>query len=126
MAALRCWRWLGLWLPVAGYMGAIFWLSSLSHPPSPPGVSDKWLHTLAYAGLAVVALRATSGGRWSGVTRGALAAAWLMTVSYGVSDEWHQAFTPGRTPDVVDVAADAIGALAGTGSLGAWSIIRRL
>lgn len=126
MIAARRWRRLGLWLPVAGYMAAIFWLSSLSSPPSPPGVSDKWQHAVAYAGLAVVALRATAGGRWGGVTRAALAAAWLIAVLYGVSDEFHQAFTPGRTPDVMDVAADAIGALAGTGAIGAWSIIRRL
>ena len=38
---------------------------------------------------------------------------------YGISDEFHQWFVPGRTADVHDVMADAIGATRGRGgSLG--------
>ena len=32
---------------------------------------------------------------------------------YGISDEIHQSFTPGRTPDWRDALADMIGGLAG-------------
>ncbi|MGE3275612.1 MAG: VanZ family protein [Vicinamibacterales bacterium] len=119
-------RRLWLWLPVAAYMAVIFWLSAQSHPPAPPGLSDKWQHGLAYAGLALVSLRALAGGRWSGVTLAALAGAWLIATAYGATDECHQMFTPARTPDLMDLAADATGALAGAAAAGAWSIIRRL
>jgi VanZ family protein len=32
---------------------------------------------------------------------------------YGVTDEWHQSFVPGRTPAADDLVADAVGSLAG-------------
>jgi VanZ family protein len=53
----------------------------------------------------------------------ALAAA--ITIVYGVTDEFHQSFVPGRSADAYDLAADAAGALAGTGACWAWGIIRR-
>lgn len=34
-----------------------------------------------------------------------------LTGLYGVVDEWHQAFVPGRTPDAWDVVADTLGAV---------------
>lgn len=111
-----------LWAPVAIYMGAIFVLSSMSQPPSPPQVSDKTQHFAAYGGLGLVALRATSGGRLAGVTAGAAAAAWAVASAYGVSDEIHQRFVPGRSPEAADVIADALGAAAAI--LGAFGIIR--
>jgi len=43
----------------------------------------------------------------------ALAVAVLVSSAYGVSDEIHQAFVPGRTPDVVDWGVDTLGALVG-------------
>lgn len=33
----------------------------------------------------------------------------FVTALYGMSDEWHQSFVPGRVPDVWDFAADAAG-----------------
>ena len=107
-------------------MAGIFWASSVTSPPAPAGVSDKWLHAAAYCGLALLALRALAGGRWSGVGPATLAAAWLVATAYGISDEVHQAFTPGRHPEWSDVVADALGALGATVVAGAWGIIRRL
>jgi len=40
-------------------------------------------------------------------------AAALGAALYGVTDEFHQAFTPGRSPDVFDVLADLVGGLLG-------------
>lgn len=111
-----------LWTPVALYMGAIFALSSLSHPPSPPQVSDKVQHFAAYSGLGLVTLRAVAGGQAAGVTAGAAATAWAIATAYGVSDEVHQRFVPGRASDPADVVADALGAAAGIA--GAFGIIR--
>jgi VanZ family protein len=32
---------------------------------------------------------------------------------YGISDEWHQSFVPGRMPDLLDIVNDVIGACLG-------------
>lgn len=114
-AAVRRW-W--LWGPVVLYMAVIFALSSMPEPPAPPGIDDKTQHFAAYAGLGVVALRATSGGGLAGVRAGAALAAWAIAVSYGASDEFHQRFVPGRSADLLDLRADALGAAVAIGA--AW------
>jgi VanZ family protein len=119
-------RLLSLWGPVVALMLAIHVFSSMSNPPAPPTLSDKTLHVTTYAVLAMLLLRALAGGSWRGVTPGTLLGCVAITVLYGVKDEWHQMFTPGRTPDVMDVAADFAGALGSAIVAGAWSIIRRL
>jgi VanZ family protein len=43
----------------------------------------------------------------------AVVMATCMAALYGVTDELHQIFTPFRSPDWHDVAADAVGALIG-------------
>lgn len=118
-------RVLWLWAPVVFYM-AVLWL--LSSQPVLPGASltpDWSQHGVGYAGLAVVTLRATARGQWVRVGARSVLAAWLITVAYGVIDEWHQSFVPERMADPRDVAADAIGAAAGLAAAWAWGIIRR-
>jgi VanZ family protein len=120
-----------LWLPAIFYMAAIFFVSSMSDVGPPPGgVSDKSMHMLVYAGLGVLFLLPLAKGLLGAVTwRRALAAVVLATV-YGMSDEIHQAFVPGRYPDVLDVVADAIGAAVGVTGVGllaaarAWGILK--
>ena len=115
-----------LWGPVAAYMAGIFVVSSISVVPSlPGGMSDKLAHALLYAGLGALAVRALARGRWAGVGSLALAGSILLATLYGVTDEIHQRFVPGRQCDVVDLAADAGGAAAAAAALWAWSIIRR-
>jgi VanZ family protein len=102
----------------------MFFVSAMPEPPSAPGgMSDKGAHGLAYALLGVLVLRALSGARWSGVTMGTAAAAFLIATVYGVSDELHQRYVPGRTADVRDLAADAVGALVGVGLVWACGIV---
>lgn len=36
-------------------------------------------------------------------------------IIYGVSDEWHQSFVPGRNPSAADLLADTMGVLIGYG-----------
>lgn len=116
-------RRLALWLPPALYAAAIFAVSSISRPPEPPGpVTDKHVHVLLYAGLSALVLRALAGGRWPGVTAWRCAAAALLAALYGASDEWHQAFVPGRSADLLDLAADAAGAIGAAGL--AWAATR--
>jgi VanZ family protein len=107
-------------------MAAIFVASSLPDPPKPTELPDPSLHALGYFVLCALLIRACAGGAWRGVTPARLAIAWAIAVFYGVSDEWHQSFVPGRTPDLYDVFADAIGAFAAVIGAGAWDIIRRL
>ncbi len=116
-----------LWGPVALQMVLIFIASSIPNLTElPGGISDKSGHGIGYALLGAVLLRALAGGRLRGVTWGRAAAAILLAVAYGVSDEFHQSFVPGRTPDVFDVAADGVGAaiaVAAGGAARAWGIL---
>ena len=114
-----------LWWPVAAYMAAIFALSSQPTLPGSSLTPDWAQHGVAYAGLALVTLRAVAGGRWSRVSARALWLAWVIATVYGVTDEWHQSFVPGRMADVRDVIADSAGAALGLAAAWAWSIIKR-
>jgi VanZ family protein len=106
-------------------MTLIFSVSSMAHPPSPRQVSDKTQHALAYAGLATLALRATAGGRLRGITAPAMLTAWIVASVYGLSDELHQHYVPGRSAEVGDAAADALGAAIAVLVAGAFGIIVR-
>ena len=115
-----------MWGPVIAYMAALFYVQSLSNLPSPPGnLTDKHEHFFFYGILAALALRALANGEWRGITLRTVLGATLISSLYGVSDEFHQRFVPGRTYEVLDMAADAIGSAAAVGLLWAWSIIRR-
>lgn len=117
-------RLLYAWGPVAFLMAAIFVVSSSSSPPRLPiSVSDAVAHAIAYAVLGAAMLRAITGADWSRITVGGFVLAVVLTVSYGLTDEIHQAFVPGRTPELRDLAADALGAVAGAALGWAWSIV---
>ena len=71
------------------------------------------MHVAAYAGLGVLTARALAKGLRD-VSRGARCCGAIVISSlYGVSDEYHQLFVPGRTFDVLDMLADAIGSVVG-------------
>jgi VanZ family protein len=106
------------------YMAAIFVVSSMPRAPLPDRVSDKTAHVAAYALLAVLVVRACAGGLPARITARTGILALVVTVAYGASDELHQACVPGRTADLLDVAADAAGAAIGVGLCWAWGIIR--
>ena len=114
----------GLWGPVVAYMALIFVLSAQPQPPLPSQLTDKQGHSIGYFGLAVTVSRALAGGLARGATPPAAAAAWTIAAAYAATDEWHQSFVPGRSADVHDWYADAIGALVGAGACWAWGIIR--
>jgi VanZ family protein len=105
-------------------MGAIFYASSLSDPPLPAN-TDKPLHWLAYLGLAIVVVRALAGGLPRRITARVALTAVLVTVMYGVTDEVHQLYVPGRSAELLDLAADAAGACAGTLVCYVWGVMRR-
>ena len=113
---------LRLWLPVAVYMAAIFYVSSLPDLSISEGLAVSG-HSAAYLGLAVVVVRALAGGLPRRIGVRVAAAALFITVAYAVSDEVHQSDVPGRFADAYDVLTDAIGAIAGTIACWAWGIL---
>jgi VanZ family protein len=108
-------RALRLWGPVAAWMAVIFAVSSQSVLPGAAMLPDWSTHGSAYAVLSLLTCRALAGGLGVAI-RGR--DAWLAVVlcaAYGVTDELHQRFVPGRQAEAVDVAKDVAGAL-----VGAW------
>ena len=120
-----------LWGPVVLQMAVIFAASSIPNlGPLPGGVPASAGHSIGYALLGALLLRALARGRLSGVTWGRALAAIVLATLYGVSDEAHQSFVPGRTPDRFDVLADCVGAalavMLGAAAAGArrWGILK--
>ncbi len=111
------------WSAVVGYCGLLYYLSDqprLRLPHVPPS-SDTLAHVTAYAVLGwlwTVALRET-WVRCSSLT--AVLLALIFTLGYGLSDEWHQSFVPGRVSSTVDVVADMIGGGLGAGGFFLWT-----
>jgi VanZ family protein len=110
---------------VVAYAALIFTSSSSSDAAPPSRVPDKVVHAGAYAVLSGLIVWAQVAGRWRRVTRRTVVIAVVASVLYGWSDEVHQRFVPGRTYDLLDLAADAVGATAAAGALWAWGIISR-
>ena len=115
---------LRVWGPVLGLMAAIFLVSGEPAPPSLPGlVPDVVAHALVYAVLGALMLRAVAGARRLRVTVRNAALAAVLTAAYGLTDEFHQSFVPGRTAEARDLAADTLGGAAGAGLAWGWGIV---
>ena len=104
------------WAPAALYMAVIWFVSSIEQPTFPVGLfpfRDKGVHTTEYAVLAFLLGHACLR-TWEDRPRIRVAlAAMFLTFLWGFLDEMHQAFVPGRSADVLDLAADALGASLG-------------
>jgi VanZ family protein len=107
---------LRLWAPVAVWMAVIFLASSRPVPAAASGVPDWIPHTVEYAVLAVLACRAMAGGLHAPVGPAVAAGAVALAFLYGVSDEIHQSFVPGRSPEAADLVKDLAGAVLGAGA----------
>ncbi|MBF0627225.1 MAG: VanZ family protein [Magnetococcales bacterium] len=93
-----------------GYSFVMFGLSSMTGQELPEPFfenQDKLEHMFAYGVMAVVAWSVLR--QWT-VLRHCWLWAWVYAVVYGVTDEWHQLFVPGRYGDLFDLLADAVGA----------------
>ena len=108
-------------------MGVIFFVSSVPGDKLPSQMWDKWAHLLAYAALGILFLLPLCDGRLLQIRAATAAIAVLLATLYGAFDEVHQAFTPGRSPDVRDLIADCLGAAVGVVAiLLLTAIIRKL
>ena len=100
------------WFLTISYMGVIFYLSSLgeSDLPALPGNFDKVIHIFLYLILAFLLSLSLNK---SGIKRYVFLLAFLISVFYGASDEFHQSFVPDRDVSLYDLLADAFGAFLG-------------
>jgi VanZ family protein len=103
-------------------MAAIFYVSSLSQPVVPPGGDKPW-HLLAYLGLGVLAVRAVAGGLPARISWRIAVVGIAIAVGYAVTDELHQMFVPGRSAQLSDLVADALGVVAGAGLCWLWGLL---
>jgi VanZ family protein len=102
------------------WAGVIFYLSHIPGVDIPPLFfgKDKLLHAIVFGILGFFTL----GAMKTPVEGRRVFRLWLavaLVIGYGVLDEFHQHFVPGRTPDIFDVMADGVG-----GMLGVWLFAR--
>ena len=105
------------WGPALAWAALLFALSARPDIPGPGfPYGDKLGHFVLYGVWGSLL-----GFGWSRSPRG-VSHALLLTIGalYGVSDEWHQMYVPGRMPDVADWIADVAGLLTGY----AWVVTR--
>jgi len=97
----------------------VLWLSS-SKPPSSRAPSmlrallHNGAHVVAYFGLAgawMLALSSRSGARAGVPSRRIVLASLVLSIAYGVIDELHQSFVPGRHCSLWDIACDVCGSI---------------
>ena len=106
-------RFIYLWGPVILFAALIFTMSSMSFSmeKDPFPLFDKAAHVLEYSAFAILLFRALNG------TLNGINFFWvslltiIITLSYGMSDEFHQSFVPSRMSDIKDLVADGAGAI---------------
>ena len=108
--------WIRRWGPAIMMMALIFTASSIPGSELPQlrfwdTLAKKTGHMVGYALMAAFYLHAVNKGRRLNTVQ--ILAAFCLTILYALSDEWHQGFTPGRTPSYWDVLIDAGGGLIG-------------
>lgn len=113
------------WGPAVFWMAATFAVSHQSRVEIPFGAPDYIGHGVSYAVLGALLMRALAGGALPGMRTGLILPAVLIAAVYGVSDEFHQSFIPGRMASVSDIVADTIGAVVGAGIVAAMSALVR-
>lgn len=99
------------------YCSLIFWLSSQTSLPTPMLFmhQDKLAHLGAYFIMGILAWRFFKD--YFDTPKTIILLSLCFCSLYGVSDEWHQSYVPGRDADVFDWFADTLGA-----SIAIWVI----
>lgn len=101
------------WVAVVAWAAMIFVLSdrpglAVSDDPGVDLPARHLAHVVVYGVLASLLAWALSGRRMPSTRL--LAACGVVTLLYGVTDEWHQTFVPTRTGRPEDLVWDALGA----------------
>lgn len=107
-----------IYIPLAIYWVVIFTLTTIPGPSLPKvfvDLGDKAKHFIAYTVLAVlVTLALRVQNKYFKLKEEYLKFAILFTAVYGIFDEFHQLFIPGRSFDLYDYAMDLLGIAVGT------------
>ncbi|MCG2711266.1 MAG: VanZ family protein [Candidatus Omnitrophica bacterium] len=104
------------WLPVIVWAILIFALSSFSTFPKavqPLFSFDKLAHAAEYSVLSFLLARAFKNSKKYNSKRYFRVLAVICAIVYAMSDELHQYFVPMRTPCIIDLIYDSIGAIIG-------------
>ena len=102
-------------LPPVLWVVIIYFLSAIPNPhfkfTFPPG-TDNVVHAIIYFVLCWLARRAFYNQNYFLMLRnGSFLGAFIFSVVYGLLDEYHQTFVPGRSAEFYDLLADTGGAL---------------
>ncbi len=100
------------WIPTAGWMGVIFFLSTLPESATPGRgiLPDKVCHAGEYFILAFFILFALQRTTWVRFSSSFwITLAW--SAVYGLSDEIHQLYVPTRQFEAGDLVADVCGVM---------------
>lgn len=100
-------------------------LSGTENPAAPGGIPffDKLAHFCVFGLLATLIIRLVPEKlRWPWGATGVV----LLVSLFGLSDEFHQSFTPGRSVEFADWVADTLGALVAVWLYCRWGAYRRL
>jgi len=93
----------------------IFYMSSKSFKGGTPGPDFPWkpvaYHLVAFFFLAFFLLIFLLKGEVNNKTRFLMLLGIFIAMSYGISDEIHQLFVPGRHGSFVDILIDSVGIL---------------
>jgi VanZ family protein len=113
-----------VWLPPLAWAALIFWLSSQPSDALPnlgvwADLAAGAAHFTVYALLMALLLGALRRGA-SLADRQRWLLAFALVALYGLSDEFHQSFVPGRDPALLDWLTDVAGA-----TLAWWVSVRR-
>ncbi len=84
-------------------------ISTLAPPPLGVDFSDKIAHFIVFAILGALTIRAFQHSSSTLLNTHAILYGGLAATTYGLLDECHQYFVPGRYADVNDFIADALG-----------------
>jgi VanZ family protein len=103
------------WPAVLAYMAGIWWISSkgadITGKVDAIGIPDFYWHLVLYGGLSLL-LRFALWSSWPGNSL-----LWLALIAaagafaYGLIDEFHQSFIPGRGADAEDILGNFAGAV---------------
>lgn len=107
---------IGFWLPVLAWMGFIFYVSSLPGSDIPPlfPFQDIIFHFSAYCLLAFLFNRALKNTYKDMAPLQLIFSTILFVFFYGITDELHQAFVPGRQASGFDLFINGLGSVAGS------------
>lgn len=100
-------------LPVIAWCVFVYTVSSIPSPNIPAlGIhTDKVIHFGVFGTLCWLGHIAFHHQPNGVLKKYSLLTAILFTMAFGMSDEFHQMFTPGRTADIFDIVADTVGGL---------------